>query len=354
METVLFFLIGLGVLAGGMDLLLGNRFGLGKKFTEGVQSLGPLTLGMTGIICLSPLAARLLRPLSLFFMQNFHVDGALLGSLLACDMGGYALSREMAASPEMGSYAGMIVASMLGCTLSFLIPVGLNLIPQKDIPAFFKGIMFGLTGIFPGSVLGGIWAGYAPWTVVKNTLPVLLLSGILMLGLLFKPGTVITGCRAFGKGISAFCYGGLMLAGFQMITGKILLPGMEPVENTMVTIGKIGVFLMGALPAMEIFRRMLQKIAVKAGREDMFQKITGYLFTLINPLPVLLVCKNFREAEIIRQTAFMVCASCTLGDHLGFAAGTEAALVLPLIAGKLAGGLFSLFVEYILIEKKTG
>ena len=139
MENLIFFLIGAGALAGGLDVVLNNKMGLGKSFTQGIQALGPLTLGMTGIICLSPLIAGALRPIFYLYQVAFHLDPAILCSVLACDMGGYTLAREIAHDVQMGSYAGMIIASMLGCTLSFLIPVGLNLVGKENLPLFFKG-----------------------------------------------------------------------------------------------------------------------------------------------------------------------------------------------------------------------
>ena len=47
---------------GAVDRILGNRFGLGEKFEEGVMAMGSLALAMIGIICLAPVLASLLRP----------------------------------------------------------------------------------------------------------------------------------------------------------------------------------------------------------------------------------------------------------------------------------------------------
>ena len=49
-----------GVILGGTDRLLGNRFGLDDKFEEGFQLMSPSALSMVGIICLSPLLAAAL------------------------------------------------------------------------------------------------------------------------------------------------------------------------------------------------------------------------------------------------------------------------------------------------------
>ena len=47
------------------------------------------------------------------------VDPAMFGSLLSIDMGGYQLALELAEDPQLGNYAGLVVASIFGCTLVF-------------------------------------------------------------------------------------------------------------------------------------------------------------------------------------------------------------------------------------------
>ena len=48
-------LIAAGALLGGVDKIIGNRFGFGKKFDDGFLLMGSMALSMTGIICLAPL-----------------------------------------------------------------------------------------------------------------------------------------------------------------------------------------------------------------------------------------------------------------------------------------------------------
>ena len=42
-------------LIGGVDQLAGNKFGLGRRFEDGFQLLGPTALSMAGLICITPL-----------------------------------------------------------------------------------------------------------------------------------------------------------------------------------------------------------------------------------------------------------------------------------------------------------
>lgn len=78
-----------GVLLGGTDRLLGNKYGYGDKFEEGFRLLGSTALSMAGLICLAPVLANLLGQIIVPLYQLIGADPAMFGSLLAIDMGGY-------------------------------------------------------------------------------------------------------------------------------------------------------------------------------------------------------------------------------------------------------------------------
>ena len=84
------------------------------------------------------------------------VDPAMFGSLLAIDMGGYQLSMELAENPLIGRYAGIVAASVFGCTIVFTIPVGMGLIEEGDRPVFAKGIMLGLAAMPAALITGAV------------------------------------------------------------------------------------------------------------------------------------------------------------------------------------------------------
>ena len=108
---------------GAVDSILGNRFGLGEKFEEGIMAMGSLALAMIGIICLAPVLANLLRPVVVPLYQALGADPAMFaGTLLANDMGGAPLAQELALTQEAGQFGGLIVGSMLGPTIVFTIP----------------------------------------------------------------------------------------------------------------------------------------------------------------------------------------------------------------------------------------
>ena len=47
-DQIILWIMAIGILIGGIDRILGNRFGLGEKFEEGFNAMGPLALGKIG------------------------------------------------------------------------------------------------------------------------------------------------------------------------------------------------------------------------------------------------------------------------------------------------------------------
>ena len=96
-NEIIVYLMVVFMALGAVDRILGNRFGLGEKFEEGIMAMGSLALAMIGIICLAPVLANLLRPVVVPLYQALGADPAMFaGTLLANDMGGAPLAQELA------------------------------------------------------------------------------------------------------------------------------------------------------------------------------------------------------------------------------------------------------------------
>ena len=200
-----------GAVVGGIDRIRGNRWGYGAKFEEGFQLLGSTALSMAGMICLAPVLADVLGKVVIPLYRMIGVDPGMFGSLLAIDMGGYQLAKELAVDAEIGSYAGIVAASIFGCTVVFTIPVGMGMIREEDRSCFARGIMLGLVTIPAGLTVGGLLAGLSVSDCIWQNLPVFVLALLLMLGLWKIPGRMIRGFCVFAKGIRLVITIGLVL-----------------------------------------------------------------------------------------------------------------------------------------------
>ena len=99
MDKIMMWVMAICALIGGVDQLAGNKFGLGRRFEDGFQLLGPTALSMAGLICITPLLSLGLEHTIVPLYRILHLDPGMLGGVLAIDMGGYQLCKELAQDP---------------------------------------------------------------------------------------------------------------------------------------------------------------------------------------------------------------------------------------------------------------
>ena len=82
-EILIAVMAGFAVL-GAVDRILGNRFGLGQEFENGILAMGSLALAMIGVITLAPVLAAILRPVVVPVFSALGADPAMFaGTILA-------------------------------------------------------------------------------------------------------------------------------------------------------------------------------------------------------------------------------------------------------------------------------
>ena len=107
LNRILMIFIAAGAVLGGADKILGNRFGLGQKFDEGFALMGPMALSMTGIICLAPVVSSWLGGVIRPALAAVGIDPGMFGCVLAIDLGGYQLARNLAQDPAIAAFSGI-------------------------------------------------------------------------------------------------------------------------------------------------------------------------------------------------------------------------------------------------------
>ena len=338
---------------GALDRIAGNRFGLGQEFENGILAMGSLALAMLGIITLAPVLAGLLKPVVAPVFSFLGADPAMFaGSILACDMGGGALAKEMTTDPQAALLGGVICGSMLGATVVFTIPVALGILQPEDRPAMAKGILCGIVTVPLGILAGGFVAGFPAGMVLRNLIPIVLIAALIVLGLWKAENAMIKGFTAFGKGVVAVITVGLAAAVAEELTGFTLIPGMAPVEEGFLTVGAIAVVLAGAFPLVAAVTKLLKRPLLKLGGLLGIngQAAAGLVASLANSIATFSLVKEMDYRGKVVNIAFAVSAAFVFGDHLGFAAGFAPEMLPAMIVGKLVGGISAVAVALILTK----
>ena len=350
-HEVLIDMMAVFALLGGLDRILGGRFGLGSRFEEGILSMGSLALAMVGIVSLAPVLAGILKPIVVPVYRLLGADPAMFaGTVLACDMGGGPLARQLTADPQAADLGGVITGSMLGATVVFTIPVAMGILEEEDRPAMAKGILCGMVAIPFGILAGGLTAGYAFSMVIRNLVPIVLMALLIALGLWRAEKAMVAAFTAFGKILVAVVTVGLSGAIIQALTGFAVIPGLAPISEGFETVGTIAIVLAGAFPLVYVLTRVLNKPLMALGKLLGINEpaSAGLLASLANSIATFGMVKDMDDRGKVVNIAFAVPAAFVFGDHLGFTAGFAPELLPAMILGKLVGGVVAVGVALAL------
>lgn len=108
--------------------------------------------------------------------------------------------------------------------------------------------------------------------------------------------------------------------------------------------GYIGIMLSGAFPMVYLMNRFLEKpMALVGARLGLSTKgATGLLAASANILAMFRLIGDMPPRDKVLVIAFAVCGAFVFGDHLAFSANFQPTIILPLLLGKLIGGLCGL------------
>ncbi|EGT3621231.1 ethanolamine utilization protein EutH [Morganella morganii] len=372
---------------GGSETILG-KIGLGKvgkgiagsgeQFEEGFMAMGALGLAMVGMTALAPVIAMLLGPVIIPVYEMLGANPSVFaGSILAIDMGGFFLAKELSGGDVAAwLYSGVLLASMMGATMVFSIPVALGIIEKKDRRFLALGVLAGIVTIPVGCIAGGLVAKFSGVEIdgqvvdfsmtmlLVNMIPVIIVAALVCLGLKFIPEKMINGFQIFAKILVGIITIGLAAAVAKFTVGWNLIPGLDPIFMTegdvpgqvmraIEVIGSISAVLLGAYPMVLLLTRWFEKSFMKIGSLLKINNMAagGMIATLANNIPMFGMMKKMDTRGKIINCAFSVSAAFALGDHLGFVAANMAPMIFPMIAGKIIGGITAIFVAIMMMPK---
>ncbi|MGQ4224813.1 ethanolamine utilization protein EutH [Enterococcus mundtii] len=356
-NEIIMYIMVLFMVIGGIDKCIGNKLGLGEQFEEGLMAMGSLALSMVGIITLAPILATVLSPIVVPVYEFLGADPSMFATtLLANDMGGFALAQQMAHDPQAGLFAGAILGAMMGPTLVFTIPVALGIIEKEDQQYLATGVLSGIITIPLGLLAGGLVAGMPMSMILPNLLPIVIVAALIIVGLWLAPQGMIKGFNVFGKGVVIVAIAGLVIGAIQQLVDITLIPGIAPVTEGIEVVGDIALTLAGAFCLVAVITRVFNKPLMKLGKVLGMNEIAaaGMVANLANNIPMFQMLKDMDRRGKIINVAFAVSASFILGDHLGFTAGVAKEMIFPMMVGKIVGGITAIFVAVFMANRLLG
>lgn len=353
MDKIILYLIGAFFLIGGFDYILGCPLKLGEKFQEGIKAMGALGFGMIGIYSLAPILSGFISTAIIPLCKLFHFDPSIFPSaLLAVDMGGYQIAGKLALTKQMGLFSGIIIASTLGATISFSIPVALGLLSKEDEIYFSKGVMIGIITIPAGCLAAGLWQGINFSALIWNLVPILIFAVALAIGILKIPDILMKAFNIFGKLIMGLSVIGLMLQGVLILFGIKIISGLAPFSEAAFIVGKISLVLAGAYPMMSLITRIFKNSFEKIGKKIKVNSASaaGIIGGLANNLLIFGTYKEMDPKGKVVCTAFAVSGAFVFGGQFGFVSGVAPEMLGGFVIAKFTSGILSIVLALWIYE----
>lgn len=358
-------------IVGAVDKIRGNRHGYGEKFDEAFAALKPLTLTLVGIIVLSPILKLLLEPLIVPVYEFFGASPAMFaGTVFPVDSGAYPLAHQLCGGDTaIANFSGVVLGGTIGCLFIGTIPICMGILQERDYDCFAMAVLVAVITIPLGCIAGGLTMNLTPYKlgfggIMVNLIPVMIVSLLVALGLLLRPRQVMRAFCAFGRVMQAVLVLCVMCAAVQAVTG-LRLPllrlmvepasegGVSPLVDSFIVVGNIMLVLTGAFPLVlwisRVFKRPIARISALLGMNE--ASGAGLVASLASLFPALDLVNGMNLKGKLLVLAFSVSGSFVFGDHLGFTAGMDQAMVLPLIVSKLTGGITAMLLAYLLAPR---
>lgn len=350
LELVFAFFALLGVI----DKVIGDKFRLGQAFEKGLMTAGPLILSMAGMIVLSPVLAQGMSKILAPICGAVGMDTSVLAGFFPVDAGGASMAYALSEDQKIRAYNGIMVASMLGATICPVIPLSLQMTQKELHEDVLMGLLCGIAAIPVGCVLSGIMMGCAARELLLNSLPMLVISAAICLGLWKSPRIVTKLFGWLGKFLMAFVCVGLLLGMLDLFAGVKVFQEMAPLSEAFSIVGNISVILAGVFPMLEIVSLLLKKpmawLSSKLGVND--TSVLGFVTNLANNIPVFSMLQDMDKKGRVLNMAFAVSAGYVFGDHLAFVLSYDRSFALPMVVGKLIGGVMAVLLA-LLITGRT-
>ncbi|MGM9986674.1 MAG: ethanolamine utilization protein EutH [Bacillaceae bacterium] len=342
MNVVIAILL-LFALLGVVDKILGGKLGVAREFDHGLSTMGSLCLSMVGIYCVAITALRANPEVIASLSNILPFDASLLaGALLAPDLGGYAIASEVAATSQISIYTGVLVASTLGCLISFVLPISLGSIKRDEVMDFMQGVLWGIVALPLGLAIGGVVIGISLPTLAANLWPVLILCVLLCITLFAVPKVCITVLAMIGQFVRI---GGIVL--FCVVTFGVFVPTKALVPDTLfwevlVIAFKITVVVCGSMVASRLVLDYCGRVVKVAARilhvND--YAIIGLFISLATSISMLPFYSKMDKRGKVINAAFTVSGAFALGGQLAFVSSVTSGInVAAYLVCKFLGGI---------------
>jgi ethanolamine transporter len=203
-------------------------------------------------------------------------------------------------------------------------------------------------------------------TIMMNLIPLIIICVAIAVGLRFFPNGMIKGFLCFGKIMDTCVKLVLVFSIVEYFTGAFstifgswgfdpIIADSEDQVRALEVVGYVGLMLSGAFPMVYLIQKYLAKPLEAIGSKFGITSAgsAGLLAAAANIIALFRMIPNMPAKEKVICIAFGVCSAFLLGDHLAFTANFQPTIIVPVMLGKITGGIVGIIFAFWLSVPKA-
>lgn len=327
------------------DRCIFGKLGFAKTLENGFALMPAIALGVVGMYCLSPIIAQGLSfALTPIFTKLGMDPTVFVATFIAGDGGAYFIAEEMTNDIVVRNWACFSIGELYGNIFAFVIPVGIGIVKKEDYDFFVSGVLCAIIASPIGCIAAGIFTGMSIGSILLNLVFPLLISLLVIILLVVFPKAVSKVFSVFAHFVTILITIGLALAGFQSITGIVIVEGLGDINIGWQTVGIVALIISGAWSLVHLIEVLLKKPLAAIGRAVGINTISvsAFLVALVQPLPSLARFNEMDNRGKIIVSALAATTGFLLGPMLAFASTYCPEAVGLMFVAKIVAGIVAI------------
>lgn len=330
---------------GFIDKALEGRWGLSQQFDRGLYTMGTMAIPIVSICAVgTEFVRRHLDQVSSLADHVFFDPSMIVGAVLAPDMGGYFICREMVQDPKLLALSGVILGTLLGQAITFQLPVFMQGVEKKDHPDMFRGFIVGMIMIPAGLIASEFMLQMPIRSFILQFLPVFILCLIIAAGLRWAPDGTARVFSVFARIVNwGFC---LMFAitVIGLFIPSLEYASLESVQEAVLIVFKSSIIIAGSLVMSELilkfFRSQINSLSGKLGINEV--SMVCFLMTCATSLAIIPLFPRMDRKGKQMVSAFSLSGSFVIGGSLAFVSNVADGYTTTIfVVSKLVCGILS-------------
>ena len=333
---------------GFLDKALGGRWGLSDQFDRGLHTMGAMAIPIISVCSVgTEFVQRHADTVGAWSQTLFFDPSMIIGAILAPDMGGFFICREITSDPQLLVLSGVVLGTLLGQAITFQLPVFMASVDKADHPGIFRGFIVGMIMVPAGFLASELMIRMPAGMFLRQFLPVFVLCLIIAAGLHWLPRGTAKVFAVFARIVNWLFYLMFAVCVIGCFLPQLSYASLQSVEEAAVIIFKNAIVIAGALVMSELilkfFRRGIQRIAARIGINEV--SAVSMLLTCATSLAVLPLYPRMDPKGKQMVAAFSLSGSFLIGGSLAFVSNvSDGFTVAVFIVSKLVCGILSALV----------